>query len=245
MEFMPVIDTGLAIHRMGKGRPVLLLHGLFSSAFVNWIDFGHAEAIANAGFEAIMPDARAHGASDKPHDAKAYPKGILVTDVFALVEGLKLTDFDLVGYSLGSLTALQAVIKGLRPRRLVLAGMGLEGLTKWDVRSSFMIDVIDRFDRIRPRERAYFAKQFMTRMRIDRVAARLLLQTINSIEVQELKEVSMPVHVLCGDKDRDNGSPRALARALPNASFGELTGTHMSCVAKPGLGNAIARFLAT
>jgi hypothetical protein len=27
----------LAVHRLGEGRPVLLLHGLFSSAQVNWI----------------------------------------------------------------------------------------------------------------------------------------------------------------------------------------------------------------
>ncbi len=245
LEFRSVFDTRLVVHRMGRGRPVLLLHGLFSSAFVNWIDFGHAEAIAAARFEAIMPDARAHGASDKPHHADAYPKGVLVSDIFALVEAMNLTDFDLVGFSLGSHTALQAVIEGLRPRRLVLAGMGLEGITNWDARSSFMIDVIDRFDRIRPNERAFFAKQFMTRMRVDRVAARLLLKTIDNIPLHQLKSVNMPVHVLCGHKDHDNGSPQALARALPSASFGELPGTHMSCIAKPDLGKAIAHFLAT
>ena len=32
----------LAWHEMGEGRPVVLLHGLFSDAQINWIKFGHA-----------------------------------------------------------------------------------------------------------------------------------------------------------------------------------------------------------
>ena len=63
----------LAVHRMGAGRPVVLLHGLFSSAEVNWIKYGTAAALVEAGFEAIMPDLRAHGQSDAPHDPAASP----------------------------------------------------------------------------------------------------------------------------------------------------------------------------
>src|SRR4051812_43265444 len=33
----------LAFHELGQGRPVVLLHGLFSDANMNWIKFGHAE----------------------------------------------------------------------------------------------------------------------------------------------------------------------------------------------------------
>ena len=32
----------LAWHELGEGRPVLLLHGLFSNARTNWLRFGHA-----------------------------------------------------------------------------------------------------------------------------------------------------------------------------------------------------------
>ena len=49
----------LAVHRLGAGRPVLMLHGLFSEATTNWIRFGHAQRLADAGFECIMPDLRA------------------------------------------------------------------------------------------------------------------------------------------------------------------------------------------
>ena len=39
----------LAWHEMGEGRPVILLHGLFSDADTNWIKFGHAARIAAEG----------------------------------------------------------------------------------------------------------------------------------------------------------------------------------------------------
>ena len=111
----------LAVHRVGEGRPVMLLHGLFSSAEMNWVRFGHAARLAQAGFEAIMPDLRAHGGSAKPHDPAAYPPGVLVRDVAAVVDALDIADFDLVGFSLGARTAAGAVVAGLAPRRLVLA----------------------------------------------------------------------------------------------------------------------------
>src|SRR5688500_20252129 len=91
----------LAVHRLGQGRPVLMLHGLFSSAEMNWIRFGHAQRLADAGFEAIMPDLRAHGESAKPHDPSAYPHDVLVRGVAAVGDGLGLAEFDLVGCSLG------------------------------------------------------------------------------------------------------------------------------------------------
>ena len=54
----------------------------------------------------------------------------------------------------------------------------------------------------------------------------------------------MPTLVVCGDKDRDNGSPQKLADALPEcAAVEEVPGTHMSSVTEPALGEAIVRFL--
>ena len=233
----------LAVHRLGAGRPVLLLHGLFSEANTNWIKFGHAERLAEAGFEAIMPDLRAHGASAKPHEAAAYPRDVLVRDTFAVVEELGLTDYDLVGFSLGSRTAARAVIAGLEPRRLVLGGMGLEGLAGWNRRAAFFIDAIDRFEQVKPGEPAFFAVSFMKTQKVDRVAARLLLQSVGDTEPQELSKIAMPTLVLCGAQDRDNGDPQALVDALPDARLAEIPGTHMSSVTEPAMGEELASFL--
>ena len=233
----------LAVHRLGAGRPVLLLHGLFSSADMNWIRFGHAAKLADAGFEAIMPDLRAHGESSAPHEREAYPPGVLVRDTMALVEALGLEDYDLVGFSLGARTAARAVIEGLRPRRLVLSGMGLEGLAGWNRRAAFFIDAIDRFDEIGRGDPAFMAVSFMKTMRVDRVAARLLLQAVDDTAPEELARITMSTLVLCGDKDDDNGSATRLAEALSDARHVTIPGTHMSSVTEGALGDALVEFL--
>jgi len=234
----------LALHRLGAGRPVVLLHGLFSDAQTNWIRFGHAQRLADAGFEAIMPDLRAHGQSARPRDPAAYPEDVLVRDAQALVALLALQDYDLGGFSLGARTAVRGVLAGLTPRRLVLGGMGLEGLAGWERRAAFFIDAIDRFETVKHGDPAFMAVAFMKTQKVDRVAARLLLQSVDDTAPDELADITVPTLVVCGDQDRDNGSPQALADALPHGRFEEVPGTHMSSVTEAGLGEAIARFLA-
>jgi pimeloyl-ACP methyl ester carboxylesterase len=235
--------TQLAVHRLGAGRPVLLLHGLFSSAQVNWIKYGHAARLAEAGFEAIMPDLRAHGQSAAPHDPSVYPSDVLVTDVFAVVKALDLADFDLCGFSLGARTAVRAVLAGLAPGRLVLGGMGIEGLGQWERRSAFFIDAIDNFETIERGDPHYLAQQFMKTMKVDRVAVRLLLGSVDDTSVDALRRITMPTLVVCGGEDHDNGSAPSLAEALPDATYAEVPGTHMSSVTQRQLGEAIVRFL--
>ena len=87
--------TQLALHRVGEGKPLILLHGLFSSADMNWIKWGHAERIAQAGYEVLMLDFRVHGQSEAPHEPEAYPQGVLVQDVAALVEVWDRMDMEL------------------------------------------------------------------------------------------------------------------------------------------------------
>src|SRR6266700_424216 len=107
----------LAFHETGRGGPVILLHGLFSDANMNWIKFGHAARLAADGLRVIMPDLRAHGLSGKPHEPERYPKGVLARDLRELVAHLALSEFDLGGFSLGARTTVEAVGEGLKPRR--------------------------------------------------------------------------------------------------------------------------------
>lgn len=238
------LGAPLAVHRFGSGRPVLLLHGLFSSAEVNWFRYGTAQRLAEAGLECIMPDLRAHGQSAAPHDPADYPADVLVKDALTLVSALELTDCDLVGFSLGARTALGAVLAGLTPRRLVLGGMGLEGLTGWARRSAHFVDAIDRFGTIERGDPAFIAQAFMKTMQVDRVAARQLLLSVQDIAPEAVARVTMPTLVVCGADDSDNGSATALADALPDGRYAEVPGNHMSSVTKPEFGAAIVRFLA-
>jgi pimeloyl-ACP methyl ester carboxylesterase len=234
----------LAYHELGAGRPVVLLHGLFSDANMNWIRFGHAERIAGEGFRVIMPDLRGHGLSAKPHEPQHYPVGILARDLRELITHLGLTDFDLGGFSLGARTTVEGVGEGLRPRRAILGGAGLEGLRQWERRKNFFLEAIELFDRVPRDDPHWLSIQFMKSQKIDRVSAALLLQTFADAFMDWLQAFTMPTLVVCGSEDDDNGSAEELAAALPEATFKEVPGTHMSSVTKPEFGAAIAAFLA-
>jgi pimeloyl-ACP methyl ester carboxylesterase len=236
----------LAWREVGEGKPVILLHGLFSDGHMNWIKFGHADRIAAEGFRVIIPDLRAHGLSGKPHDSANYPQLVLVRDLRELVAKLGLTEFDLGGFSLGARTTIEAAIGGLRPRRAILAGTGLDVLTNWERRSHFYLEAIERFDEVSHGDPHWLAVQFMKTMKVDRPAAALLLQTMRDQEDKHalVDAFTMPALVVCGDQDDDNGSAVELAGILPSAQYAEIPGTHMSSVTRQELGDEIARFLA-
>lgn len=237
--------TQLAVHQIGEGRVLLLLHGLFSSAETNWIKFGHAARLADAGFRVIMPDLRAHGQSAAPHDPSAYPRDVLVDDALSLIETLGLDDFDLGGFSLGARTTAKLLATGATPRRAIMAGMGWEGLTGWGRRRDFFVTAIDRRDEVKRGDPHFMAVAFMKTQGIDPVAARLLLDSFGEVDTEALVRRDVPVLVVCGANDQDNGSAPELARQLANATYREIRGTHMSSVLEPALADEMVSFLTT
>lgn len=235
----------LAWREMGEGRPLVLLHGLFSSAEVNWIKFGTAARIAAEGFRVIMPDLRVHGSSDAPHDDWHYPPDVLVNDLNDLVARLGLDDFDLGGFSLGARTSTRAVVAGMKPRRLILGGMGLAGLAGWQRRGQFFKRVIADFDTAKRGDDTWLSIQFMRTMKVDRIAAGHLLDSFTDTSPEMLAALTMPTLLVCGEQDQDNGSASELAAALPDARLVTIPGTHMSSVTQPEMGEAMAAFLAS
>ncbi len=233
----------LAWRETGEGKAVILLHGLFSDSEMNWIKFGHAARIAAQGLRVIMPDLRAHGSSGKPHEAAHYPLGILARDLRELVAHLGLGEFDLGGFSLGARTVVEAVGEGMRPRKAVLAGMGLHGLKGWARRKTFFLDAIDQFDTAPRGNPHWLAIQFMKTMQVDRTAAAHLLESFCDADDEWVAAFTMPTLVVCGSEDEDNGSAQELAEALPDGTYRAIPGTHMSSVTKPELGAEVARFL--
>ncbi len=233
----------LAWREMGEGRPVVLLHGLFSSAEVNWIKFGTAARIAAEGYRVVMPDLRVHGSSAAPHDAALYPPDVLVNDLADLIAHLGLSAFDLGGFSLGARTSVRAVVAGMAPGRLILGGMGLAGLAGWQRRGQFFKRVIAEYDSAKRGDDSWLSIQFMKTMKIDRIAAGHLLDSFTDTPPDALAALTMPTLVVCGDRDRDNGSAEDLVAALPDAVLATIPGTHMSSVTEPELGQAIAAFL--
>ena len=244
-RFVTALDgVRLAWREMGEGRPVVLLHGFLSDARTNWLRYGHAAAIAARGRRVILPDLRAHGESDKPHNPAAYPPDVLASDARALIEQLDLSDYDLGGYSLGARTVSRLLATGVRPGRVIFAGMGLEGLTDTGRRAGHFRHILTNLGRHERGSPEWLAEAFLKTTGGDPVALLGIIDTFVSTPIERIERFDSPALVVCGAEDQDNGSAPALADALPNAAYVEVPGGHMSSVVKPELGEAMAAFLA-
>jgi pimeloyl-ACP methyl ester carboxylesterase len=233
----------LAWHETGEGRPLVLLHGYCSNAETNWIKYGHAALLAEAGFRLILPDLRGHGESAKPHEPSSYPPDILADDGLALIDHLELGDYDLGGYSLGGRTVARMLVRGAMPGRAIIAGMGLQGLTDTGARATHFRHILDHFGQHERGSPEWLAAAFIKTTGGDPIALRLLLDSFVDTSEASLRALTLPVGVVCGTVDDDNGSAAALADILPAGRLIDVPGNHMSAVVKPELGAAIRDFL--
>lgn len=234
----------LSLTEMGEGPPVLLLHGLFSSAAINWIRYGTAKRIADRGYRLLMPDLRGHGTSDSPEDRAAWPDDVLAMDIEALVAQLGLgQDFVLGGYSLGARTTVRLLARGLRPRAAILGGMGLKGITGGTERGRWFIRMIEGRGSWARGTPEFVAETFMKASIRHPGAIVHLLEGQQNTPADTLSTLHLPTLVVCGRDDDDNGSAPELASALPGAHYVEIPGNHMSAVTRPELGDTIADFL--
>jgi pimeloyl-ACP methyl ester carboxylesterase len=234
----------LAWYDLGEGRPIVLLHGLFSNAQTNWLKFGHAQAIAARGFQVIMPDLRGHGQSAAPHDEASYPPDVLARDGMELIAHLRLTDYDLGGYSLGGRTAARMAILGATPRRLIVSGMGLRGMLDVHRRADHFRDILIGIGTHKRGSPQWMAEAFLKTTGADPAAMLPLLGSFVDSTEDELRAITMPSLILSGAEDQDNGPAQALADLLPQGRYAEIPGNHMSAVTRSELGQAIADFLA-
>src|SRR5258708_1666760 len=107
----------------GQGEPVVLIHGLHSSAQMNWRLPGTIKLLAES-YQVIALDLRGHGHSGKPEKESDYGPE-MAEDVVRLLDHLKIEKAHIVGYSMGGLIAMKlAVEHPERVKSMVLGGMG-------------------------------------------------------------------------------------------------------------------------
>ncbi len=108
--------NGLRCHYLdeGTGPPLVLLHGLGSSAR----DWEFQFHVYSRHFRVIAPDMRGFGASEK---RGPYAIAQFATDIWTLLGQLGIDRFRLLGYSMGGAVALEmAVTQPWRVERLII-----------------------------------------------------------------------------------------------------------------------------
>ena len=106
--------NGLNIHyaEAGQGPLVLLCHGFPES----WYSWRHQlQALAEAGYQAVAPDMRGYGQTDKPEAIDQYTIFHLVGDMVSLAQALSAEKAVIVGHDWGAPVAWHAAL--FRPDR--------------------------------------------------------------------------------------------------------------------------------
>ena len=102
MSRVEVDGVGIEYEVVGEGRPVVLLHGFPDSGRL-WRH--QAPALAEAGFQVIVPDLRGYGRSDKPEPVEAYSIPVLAGDVLAILAERGIGKAHVVGHDWGAALA--------------------------------------------------------------------------------------------------------------------------------------------
>ena len=112
-EFRRVsLSTGVTLNvalACDREKPaVILLHG-FPESHRTWRELAPR---LQGQFFLAMPDQRGFAGSDLPQEVDAYKTDILVDDIFALADALRLERFALVGHDWGGAIAWGAALRG-------------------------------------------------------------------------------------------------------------------------------------
>jgi pimeloyl-ACP methyl ester carboxylesterase/ABC-type methionine transport system permease subunit len=236
--------TPISYLDLGDGPVVLLLHGFTANADLNWVRPGIAQKIADAGYRVIAPDLRGHGASPVPDDPASWPRDAIARDQIALMKHLGAEPFAVVGYSMGAISALRYQLLSRSSGRLVLGGVGDsvadESNSSRNDGFRAAIEAAMRGEDT-PAAKAILARAKASGGTLEGYLGALSARIYTGRDL--LETFDLPVLVITGDQDTDNGSGEALAEIIPGARYRQITGTHVSAVGDPALPDAIIAFL--
>ncbi|MBX6320470.1 MAG: alpha/beta hydrolase [Rhodospirillaceae bacterium] len=261
MPFIAVDDGVLYYVEAGRGRPVVLVHGLACG----WRLWRSQLRALSRGFRVVAYDQRGHGLSTAPAEAGAYGEDRLADDLAGLIRGLGLAPAAVVGLSMGGGAALNLALRhpGL-VAALVLAGTGSgsddveaarERALAWAAAArsggtaafaacmlasaSVAAYVADGGPRARRHMRLLIGRHpahGLAQITAEVLGRRRSLYARRAA----LARLATPTLVMCGTRDAHCRKPSAfLADILPDAELAWLHGVgHMSCLEAPRAFNA-------
>ena len=240
---MPTIEAnGLTIAYAveGAGPPLVMLHGATSTAVEDW---SAQRPVFRQAFHIYLVDARGHGGTR--WDARdGFSAELLVDDLLAFVDALRLETFHLAGFSMGAMTALRFAIRHPdRLRTLLISGIDVQREPRASVARRLMDP--ERIDREEPAwgtqlERRHGPIQGAGAWRTLLPAIARDVADQRLLTPAELRAVRVPTLMAYGDRDVFVPIDHAvgLYRQLPDARlFIAPDSGHQLMVRRPGLFN--------
>lgn len=207
----------IAYYIQGQDEPVVLIHGLRSSATVNWSLPGTSGLLAQK-HQVIALDVRGHGQSDKPTEEDAYGEE-LVEDVVRLLDHLKIEKAHIVGYSMGGIIAGNFIAK--HPNRALSGTLGGMGWLKSGGAGQWGLGQLGKKE---------------SEAKAPAICGRNLAKL--ALTEEELKSIEVPMIVFVGNKDRlvNRLYVEPLKQVRPDWQVVEIEGAnHLSCVVREQL----------
>ena len=229
-------------------RTILLLHGFASNRNEGWRRTGWYAALERRGFRTIALDQRGHGESVKSHDPADYGRKIMAADALALLDHLGVGRVDVLGYSMGTRTAMQMALDAPdRISNLLLGGVGSklfdpprEGAAEAMAKAMAADDPASIED-----EMLRSFRQFADEQGEDRLALAAFTGVRSaSLTREELGGISVPTLVVAGARDDLAGDPEELARVFPYGTGKSLPGVdHFSAIPHAALKATVFDFI--
>jgi pimeloyl-ACP methyl ester carboxylesterase len=222
--------NGIRMHydEIGKGTPLILIHGGVGNAKFNWASF---YPIFSQHFRVIATDSRGHGKSDNP--TKEFGYKLMSDDIAALIKELKLDRPFVAGYSDGGQIALEIGINYSKLIRGLIAGGVLAEMSEtytncihsWGVTSPGEFDV-EMFRKAFPEfadlmsemHAPVYGKEYWKELFVN--ISHMWLDP-DGFPKDRVSEISVPSLVLHGDRDEaiPLEDPLRIYRSIPNAEL--------------------------
>jgi pimeloyl-ACP methyl ester carboxylesterase len=246
----------LAYETIGEGRDIVLIHGFGSSRAQNWRDTAWYKTLSEAGLRVTAMDCRGHGESDKPHTVEGYRHDEMTGDVLAVMEAAGIGRAIVMGYSMGGFIAIHlAAEHPANVSKLIVGGVGESYLDPPDklrdrvadprVRAEIVAALTTDDPSTITNANARGFRAFADQPGKDRLAlaACMSAPTVN-LPASALAKVTLPVLVVCGEKDELTGRPDGLAAAFANGHAVTVPGRdHMTAVGDKVYKQAAVEFL--
>ena len=178
-------------------------------------------------------------------DPSAYPPDVLVDDGLALIDGLGLDDYDLGGCSLGARIVLRMLVRGARPRRVIVVAQGLHASTRDQTAGGYrrVLTALAKGDPIEPGSPEAEQAHWITLLGGRPQALLHVLDSLVPTPESLLHKIDTPTLVAVGDRDPAHDSAADLAEVLPCGEFTQVPGDHFTALWSAELRSAMVDFL--
>lgn len=199
----------------------MLVHG-FTGSSASWRNTPLLRQLATEGFEVISVDLRGNGKSGMPRTGDGYANDAEAKDLIGLMSFLNKRQYDVIGYSRGSIITARLLVLDNRIGKAILGGMA-DGFTnpEWPRRLLFYRALSGE----PVKELEGFLASARNR-RLDTVQLAWQQQHQPSTSPSALQKIEQPVLLLNGDEDDDIKSVPTLAAMFKKAQQRTVKGNH-------------------